>query len=261
MFTTVAQPSPSANLFSLPPQPLHPPPLNPRHAKRPRSHSYTTMANSKPESQMKEHVDDNKKNRTSSPSLSRQSYAERYASQIRWPPAQIVRQHASREKQRDMFLNKVKRSRDEGRFEARSDQMQMINYLVQQRRYQEEIERSAPDFGEMMEEVEGGEGLMGFEDGQGVDPRWGSRGDEVEAEERILEEFISQEEQYQAFLEELESSRETEQQLQPCPPSSHYDDEDYYETIFADLIDNGHGQAKSSGKNDNVNDGMDTSQG
>ncbi|EEH44540.1 uncharacterized protein PADG_00829 [Paracoccidioides brasiliensis Pb18] len=219
------------------------------------------MANRKPESPpMKEHVDDNKKSRTSSPSLSRRSYAERYASQIRSPSAQIVHQHASREKQRDMFLNKVKRSRDEGRFEARSDQMQMINYLVQQRRYQEEIERSAPDFGEMMEEVEGGEGLMGFEDGQGVDSRWGSRGDGVE-EERILEEFISQEEQYQAFLEELESSRETEQPLQPCPPSSHYDDEDYYETIFADLIGNGHGPAKSSGENDNGNDGMDTSQG
>ncbi|KLJ08494.1 hypothetical protein EMPG_16074 [Blastomyces silverae] len=113
-------------------------------------------------------------------------------------------------------------------------------------------------------------------------------------DERILEEFISQEEEYQAFLEELERSRDIEQQQQSqqgdgdgsCPPSSQYDEEEDYENIFAELLDDDdeeeeedqrqhhrhqhqhqyqyqrqHHHTRSSEQNDSMNDGMDTSCG
>ncbi|KKZ65375.1 hypothetical protein EMCG_08794 [[Emmonsia] crescens] len=265
MFTTSVQPAPFTNLFSLTPQPRHPSPLAPRHANLAISHPVTTMSHSKPQSQTIEHANTQEKTTTPSPSLPKQSYADRYARQIRNPAAQIARQNGSREKRRDMFLNRVKRDRDEGRFEARGEQVQRINYLAQQRRYQEAIARSAPDFGPMMEEVEGGVDKMVFDEGgQGMGLGWkGDRGDGVE-DELILEEFISQEEEYQAFLEELERSREDEQQSQQCPPSSQYDDEEDYENIFADLLDDDHHrhqhhQNGTPGHNDSMNDGMDTS--
>ncbi|OJD10539.1 hypothetical protein AJ78_08475 [Emergomyces pasteurianus Ep9510] len=241
------------------------------------------MSSSKPQSP---HEKKDKKIPPSPPSPSppKQLYADRYARLIRNPAAQIARQSGSREKRRAMFLDKVKRDRDEGRFEARSEQIQRINYLAQQRRYEEEIARSAPDFGPMMMEEEegegegedggGGEAEMVFDGGdQGMmGSRWkaNDRGDGVE-DERILEEFVSQEEEYQAFLEELERSRETEQLPQQCPPSSQFDDEEDYENIFANLLDNDDNDddddqqqqhnRRSTGQNDRMNDGMDTSYG
>ncbi|OAX81099.1 hypothetical protein ACJ72_04555 [Emergomyces africanus] len=121
MFATIAQPAtPFTNIFSLPPQPRHPSPLAPRHAANLSiSHSRTTMSSSSSKPQSPQTTTDNadKKDKTitPSPSLPKQFYADRYARQIRNPAAQIARQHGSREKRRDMFLNKVKRDRDEGR--------------------------------------------------------------------------------------------------------------------------------------------------
>ncbi|EGE79894.1 hypothetical protein BDBG_03147 [Blastomyces gilchristii SLH14081] len=272
MFTTISQPAPFTRLFSHhhTSQPHNPSPLAPRHANLTSSQAPTTMpmSHSKPQSPRIEHKHTHKqeKSTTTRATSPKQSYyADRYANNS--PKAQLARQKASREQQRrDIFLNRVKRDRDEGRFDARSEQIQRINYLAQQRRYQEAIARSAPDVGPLMEEVEdgGGEGEGGgmvFDDG--------AEGLGGVEDERILEEFISQEEEYQAFLEELEPLWDIEQQSQQGdgPPSSQYDDEEDYENIFAELLigdddqDNQHQHTISSDQNDSMHDRMDMSCG
>lgn len=82
----------------------------------------------------------------------------------------------------------------------------------------------------------------------------------MSTDERILEEFISEEQDYQAFLEELERPGDIEQQSQPVPASSQYDDEEIYEHIFAELLDDDHDHHTASlDHTDDMNDGMDTS--
>ncbi|PGH18125.1 hypothetical protein AJ79_00753 [Helicocarpus griseus UAMH5409] len=242
MFTTFAHSSPISNPFAVSS------PLSPHNAGLPINRSSTS-----PMSRQREHTDRSKTSTTSlsfsSPNSSptprpRQSYADRYATQIRNPSAKIARQHASLEKRRDMFLNKVKRDRDEGIFEARGEQIQRITHLAQQRRYEEAIAQSAPDFGPMVIEEEEGE-----------------VGDTNEVDERLLQELISQEEEYQAFIEALDRSGQIEPE-QPSATSSQYDDEEDYEHIFVDLLDHDQYYAGASGHpngggNSNMHDGMD----
>ncbi|EGC43496.1 conserved hypothetical protein [Histoplasma capsulatum var. duboisii H88] len=257
MFTAITQQPPFTHLFSHAPQTFLP------------SH-HANLVVPRHQLQIMEHDNKQAKATTSPPSrtLPRQSYAERYANQIRNPAAKLACQRGSREKRLGSFLNKVKHDRDEGRFEARSDQIQRTNYLAQLRRYQETLARSAPDFGPLMEEEEEedvkvdddgmvfDEGIQGI----GVGARWKKdRGVGFE-DERILEEFISEEQDYQAFLEELERSGDIEQQSQPVPASSQYDDEEDYEHIFAELLDDDHDHHTASPDHtDDMNDGMDTS--
>ncbi|PGG95290.1 hypothetical protein GX51_08288 [Blastomyces parvus] len=203
----------------------------------------------------------------------KQSYADRHSNQFirNSPAARLARQTASREQQRrDIFLNQVKRDRDKGRFDARSEQIQRINFLAQQRRHQEAIARAAPDVEPLMEEVEG-EGVGG--DGMVVD--LGAEGKGGVEDERILVNLISQEEEYQAFLKELDRSRDITLQSQQgggCPPSSQYDEEEDYESIFAELLDDDDDdddgrqhhqqhQHQHTDQNDSMNDGMDMSCG
>ncbi|KAK2782196.1 hypothetical protein FQN52_001034 [Onygenales sp. PD_12] len=200
------------------------------------------------------------------------SYATRYLTTIHNPSAAIARQHASSlEKRRDVFLNKVKRDRDAGRFDARGEQIQRMDYLKQRRRYQEAIMRSAPDLDVDLDLDEGGMGVrdeMVFEEGgEGMGMmeergrgRWGE-----EDNDRILDEFISQEEEeFQAFLEQLENpsqpQAQTQQQLhqQHSPEGSQYDDEEDYDHIFVDLLDHDQGQTGGASQRD---DSMDMSHG
>ncbi|OJD23666.1 hypothetical protein ACJ73_04982 [Blastomyces percursus] len=285
MFTTIAQPASFTSLFSHhhhqhTSQPNNPSPLAPRHANLAPSRPPTTtmsMSPSKSQSQRIEHnhTTRQEKSITVATPPKRSYYADRYADRYanNPPKAQLARQKASRDQQRrDIFLNKVKRDRDEGRFDARSEQIQRINYLAQELRYREAIARSAPDVGSLMEEAEGGRGV-GEGDGMVFDE--GAEGMSGVEDERILEVFISQEEEYQAFLEELEHSRDIERQKSQqgdgsSPPSSQYDDEEDYENIFAELLDDDdhhnqhhqqHQHTVSSDQNDSMHDGMDMSCG
>lgn len=77
-----------------------------------------------------------------SPSPSaRPKYAERYASQIANPLK--TSNSLVRSKTRKMFLNRVKNDRDAGRFEARGEQMMMMEHLAEKRRWEESMARDA----------------------------------------------------------------------------------------------------------------------
>lgn len=48
-----------------------------------------------------------------------------------------------RSKTRKMFMNRVKNERDSGRFEARGEQMMMMEHLADKRRWEESMARDA----------------------------------------------------------------------------------------------------------------------
>ena len=77
-----------------------------------------------------------------SPSPStRPKYSERYASQIANPMK--TSNSLVRSKTRKMFMNRVKNERDSGRFEARGEQMMMMEHLADKRRWEESMARDA----------------------------------------------------------------------------------------------------------------------
>ncbi|KAK2809883.1 hypothetical protein FQN50_003524 [Emmonsiellopsis sp. PD_5] len=253
-------PSPSSP-FTSPPQPSTSTPTSP-FSFHPSTTTTTTTARSP----------------TPNSKQQQSSYATRYLTKIHNPSAQIARQHASSlEKRRDVFLNKVKRDRDAGRFDARGEQIQRMDYLAQRRRYQEAIMRSAPDL-DLDLDLEGMGGGVGdemiFEGGEGMGMGMGmmgaARGRWAEDDnDRILDEFISQEEEeFQAFLEQFENpsqqqqqtQQQTLQQKQHSPEGSQYDDEEDYDHIFVDLLDHDHDHDHTGGESQR-DDSMDMSQG
>jgi hypothetical protein len=91
-----------------------------------------------------------------SPSPStRPKYSERYASQIANPMKSS--NSLVRSKTRKMFMNRVKNERDSGRFEARGEQMMMMEHLADKRRWEESMARDAAG---VMQEFEAEEDNM-----------------------------------------------------------------------------------------------------
>lgn len=74
-----------------------------------------------------------------SPSTRNSKFADRYASQVSNPMKSS--NGLTRSKTRKMFLNKVRSERDEGRFEARGEQMMHADYLADKRRWEESMAR------------------------------------------------------------------------------------------------------------------------
>ncbi|KAJ5092807.1 hypothetical protein N7456_008668 [Penicillium angulare] len=74
-----------------------------------------------------------------SPSTRNSKFADRYASQVSNPMK--TSNGLTRSKTRKMFLNKVRSERDEGRFEARGEQMMHADYLADKRRWEESMAR------------------------------------------------------------------------------------------------------------------------
>ena len=62
-----------------------------------------------------------------------------------------------RSKTRKMFINRVKNERDSGRFEARGEQMMMMEHLADKRKWEESMARDA---GNVMPEFEADEDNM-----------------------------------------------------------------------------------------------------
>lgn len=75
----------------------------------------------------------------SSPTRQKPKYEARYASTIANPLQGAV--GLARSKTRKMFLNRVRHERDDGRFEARGEQMMRMEHLADRRRWEESMAR------------------------------------------------------------------------------------------------------------------------
>ncbi|CRL17774.1 unnamed protein product [Penicillium camemberti] len=118
----------------------------------------------------------------SSPTRQKPKYEARYASTIANPLQGAT--GLARSKTRKMFLNRVRHERDDGRFEARGEQMMRMEHLADRRRWEESMARD-------------GEGVVGgFE---------GDEDDMLPDDADLLDEFISQEEAMEMALMETHS--------------------------------------------------------
>ncbi|KAJ5616157.1 hypothetical protein N7537_001271 [Penicillium hordei] len=118
----------------------------------------------------------------SSPTRQKPKYEARYASTIANPLQGAA--GLARSKTRKMFLNRVRHERDDGRFEARGEQMMRMEHLADRRRWEESMARD-------------GEGVVGgFE---------GDEDDMLPDDADALDEFISQEEAMEMALRETQT--------------------------------------------------------
>ncbi|KAJ5188656.1 hypothetical protein N7491_004976 [Penicillium cf. griseofulvum] len=111
----------------------------------------------------------------------------------------------ARSRTRTMFLNRVRNERDDGRFEARGEQMMRMEHLADRRRWEERMARE-------------GEGVVGFEE------------DDMLPDD-ALDEFISQEEAMEMAIRETQGGRERNGDV----PFS----DDEYDDIFMGLSERG----------------------
>lgn len=86
-----------------------------------------------------------------SPTRAKPKYEARYASTIANPLQGAA--GLARSKTRKMFMNRVRNERDDGRFEARGEQMMRMEHLADRRRWEESMARD-------------GEGVVGGFEGE-----------------------------------------------------------------------------------------------
>ncbi|KAJ5760925.1 hypothetical protein N7520_008081 [Penicillium odoratum] len=120
-----------------------------------------------------------------SPSARATKFADRYAAQVANPMKSSA--SLARSKTRKMFMNRVRNDREEGRFEARGEQMMHADYLADKRRWEESMAR---DIVPMQ-----GEGELEEEDNNDMLPE----------DDRAFDEFISQEEAMEMAMKETEN--------------------------------------------------------
>ncbi|ODM19244.1 hypothetical protein SI65_05861 [Aspergillus cristatus] len=161
------------------------------------------------------------------------TYAHRYTTQTANPLSSIRRttgtSPAARAQRRNLFLNKIKEDRDAGRFEARGEQLVLMEDVKEERQWRESMGRRA-------ERIMRGFGIDGDVDGEGD---LGLTEDETVQ----LDEFLSQEQEMEMADMELLHSLEQEQQQQQQQrqwqqngETNSFSDEEY-DDIFMDLPD------------------------
>ncbi|OOF99779.1 hypothetical protein ASPCADRAFT_203587 [Aspergillus carbonarius ITEM 5010] len=75
------------------------------------------------------------------------SYAHRYASTISNPMTKHMMTSASPSARRNLFLNRVKRARDKGRFENRGEQLVLMEHVAEEKQWGEVMRRRAERLG------------------------------------------------------------------------------------------------------------------
>ncbi|PLB36120.1 uncharacterized protein BDW47DRAFT_53031 [Aspergillus candidus] len=170
----------------------------------------------------------------SSRSKSSPTYAQRYTSTVSNPLSNILpRSHttsatqSARNARRSAFLNRVKRDRDDGRFENRGEQIVLMEHAAEEKKWGEAMRRRAERlFGEGVQEEE-----IGSED---------------ENEANALDEYILQQEE-EAMQMQMQAQHQEQMQMQmqmqmqnqqhtPNNRTSSFSD-DEYDDIFTDLAD------------------------
>ncbi|KAG9737239.1 hypothetical protein E4T50_07054 [Aureobasidium sp. EXF-12298] len=166
--------------------------------------------------------------------------------------APIPRSHALRERRRDMFLRKVRQSRDDNKWDSRIDDMARLDYLKEKRRWEAEQVRSAPslhpDFAEAEEASE--YDLPTYSSQMAWDSQ--SQFDyppDPEAD-AILQQENEELEALVALMQEDENRQNQQfnnQEVQDDRSSAFGSDDDEYDNIFMNLIDETGGAAAGSG--------------
>ncbi|KAG9520173.1 hypothetical protein KCU93_g7758, partial [Aureobasidium melanogenum] len=166
--------------------------------------------------------------------------------------APIPRSDALRERRRDMFLRKVRQSRDDNKWDSRIDDMARLDYLKEQRRWEAEQVRSAPSVHpEFAEAEEASEyDLPTYSSQMAWDPQSQSDYPLDPEADAILQQENEELEALVALMQEDEHRQNQQfnnQEAHDDRSSAFGSDDDEYDNIFMNLIDETGGAAASSG--------------
>ncbi|KAH0346878.1 hypothetical protein KCU83_g7004, partial [Aureobasidium melanogenum] len=166
--------------------------------------------------------------------------------------APIPRSDALRERRRDMFLRKVRQSRDDNKWDSRIDDMARLDYLKEKRRWEAEQVRSAPqlhpDFAEAEEASE--YDLPAYSSQMAWDPQSQSHYALDPEADAILQQENEELEALVALMQEDENRQNQQlngQEAHDDRSSAFGSDDDEYDNIFMNLIDETGGAAAGSG--------------
>ncbi|KAG9698985.1 hypothetical protein KCU95_g3064, partial [Aureobasidium melanogenum] len=179
--------------------------------------------------------------------------------------APIPRSDALRERRRDMFLRKVRQSRDDNKWDSRIDDMARLDYLKEKRRWEAEQVRSAPqlhpDFAEAEEASE--YDLPTYSSQMAWDPQSQSDYPLDPEADAILQQENEELEALVALMQEDEhrqNQQSNSQEAYEDRSSAFGSDDDEYDNIFMNLIDETGGAAGCSGQHQSTaDDEMDLS--
>ncbi|KAH0365204.1 hypothetical protein KCU65_g6256, partial [Aureobasidium melanogenum] len=160
--------------------------------------------------------------------------------------APVPRSDALRERRRDMFLRKVRQSRDDNKWDSRIDDMARLDYLKEKRRWEAEQVRSAPqlhpDFAEAEESSE--YDLPTYSSQMAWDPQSQSDYPLDPEADAILQQENEELEALVALMQEDENRQN--QEAHDDRSSAFGSDDDEYDNIFMNLIDETGGAATGS---------------
>lgn len=164
------------------------------------------------------------------------AYGQRYISRISNPLSNIFRSGSSpssslpvrNAKRRDAFLNRVKRDRDAERFEARGEQLMMMEYLSEEKKWKAAMQKDADRLFQQYNKY-------GAEEEQ--------EGAMSDVDQYVLEEYLSEDQELDRVLIENQSGFQSPNfspiravAISPhSDRSSIYSDEEY-DDIFMDLL-------------------------
>ncbi|GFN16015.1 uncharacterized protein AtWU_05816 [Aspergillus tubingensis] len=92
------------------------------------------------------------------------NYAHRYANTISNPMTKHLKSSASPSARRNVFLNRVKRDRDDGRFGDRGEQLVLMEHVAEEKRWGEVMRRRAEEMMGVVEEEEEEGYANGYDD-------------------------------------------------------------------------------------------------
>ncbi|THX75218.1 hypothetical protein D6D04_07515 [Aureobasidium pullulans] len=166
--------------------------------------------------------------------------------------APVPRSDALRERRRDMFLRKVRQSRDDNKWDSRIDDMARLDYLKEKRRWEAEQVRSAPPLYPDLPDAEEDSSeydLPTYNNQMAWDPRSQSDYPLDQEADAILQQENEELEALVALMQEDENRRNQQSDSQDAHDdrsSAFGSDDDEYDSIFMDMIDETGGAAPGS---------------
>ncbi|GLA11475.1 hypothetical protein AnigIFM62618_003771 [Aspergillus niger] len=123
------------------------------------------------------------------------NYAHRYANTISNPMNKHLKSSASPSARLNLFLNRVKRDRDDGRFGDRGEQLVLMEHVAEEKRWGEVMRRRAEEMMGVVEEEEEEDYMNGF-DAHALDEYLQEQAAEMERLEHLNQQQQQQQQQY-----------------------------------------------------------------
>ncbi|KAF2745576.1 hypothetical protein M011DRAFT_426569 [Sporormia fimetaria CBS 119925] len=166
----------------------------------------------------------------------------------------IQNRETTTQRRRDLFFRRVQKDREDGRWSARGEQIQRLDWVTEQKRWEAEKARQAPELREDYVEEEATDLVANTPAiATASDPR--SEQEIAEAEYILAQE----EREFQALIADMK-----EEQHVPDNASQHYgSDDDDYDQIFMEcaISENAHRLPGPANSQFHDGDAMDTSDG